>query len=122
MPWSCKGHVIPISSYPLLLTKLPIKSLQATCCCYFYLSCTDLNITYSCTDSNITSYTLALALFEKKVLRVLQSQAGLQEKTIYKSALFPSGSAGARDALQKKAIEGATSKVVKRRLAGRDQT
>ena len=43
--------------------------------------------------------------------------AGLQEKTTYRSAPFPSGGDGARDALQWKAIGGATSEVV-RKTAG----
>ena len=73
-----------------------------------------------CTDSDTTSYTSALVLSGKKVLRVLQSQgqavclmAGSQEKTTYRSAPFPTGGGGARDALQRKAIGGATSKVVR---------
>ena len=47
--------------------------------------------------------------------------AGLQEKTTYKSASFLSGSSGAKNALQKKAIEGAISKVVRRWLTKRGQ-
>ena len=39
--------------------------------------------------------------------------AGLQERTTYKLVSFSSGSGRARDALQKKATGGATSKVVK---------
>ena len=39
--------------------------------------------------------------------------AGLREKTIYKSAPFPTGDGGARDALQRKATGGATNKMVR---------
>ena len=38
---------------------------------------------------------------------------GLREKTTYRSALFPTGSGRARDALQKKTTGRAMSKVVK---------
>ena len=79
-------------------------------------------------NSDITSHTSALALSREKVLRVLQSQdqaaylmAGLQEKTTFKSAPFPSGGDGARDALQRKATGGVMSKMVRRRLARRGQ-
>ena len=105
-----------ISIYPLLPTKL----LRAPRCCHPHLSCIDLNTTYSCTNLNTTSYTSVLALSRKEVLRVLQSRgqaaclmAGLREKTTYRSAPFPSGGSGARDALQKKATRGATSEVVR---------
>ena len=61
-----------------------------------------------------------LALSVKEVLCVLQSwgqaaclMAGLQEKTTYRSALFPSGGSRTRDALQKKATNGAISEVVR---------
>ena len=76
------------------------------------------------TDSDTTSYTSALALSGAEVLRVFQSRcliAGSQEKTTYRSAPFPSGDGGARDALQKKVTRGATSKVVRSWLAGRSQ-
>ena len=93
MPWSRNGHVIPILSYPSLTTKL----LRASCCCYPHFSRTDLDTTF---------YTSALAFFRAKVLRVLRSRgqaaclmAGLRKKTTYRSALFPSGDDGARDAL-----------------------
>ena len=93
MLWSHKGHVIRqcvtshvipilISTYPLL----PTKSLQAPCCCHPHFSYTDLDITF---------YISTLALFGEEVLRVLRSRdqaaclmAGLQEKTIYRSAPF----------------------------------
>ena len=39
--------------------------------------------------------------------------AGLQKKTTYRSALFPTGGGGARETLQRKATKGAMSKVVK---------
>ena len=39
--------------------------------------------------------------------------AGLQKKTTYRSAPFPTGGDRARDALQKKATRGATSKVMR---------
>ena len=39
--------------------------------------------------------------------------ASLQEKTTYRSALFPLGGGGARDALQMKGTRKATSKVVR---------
>ena len=77
-----------------------------------------------CTDSDTTSHTSALALSRAEVLRVFQSRcliAGSREKTTYRSAPFPSGGGGARDALQKKATGGATSEVVRSRLAGRSQ-
>ena len=96
-----------ILTHPLLLT----KPLQAPRCCHPHLSHT---------NSYTTSHTSVLALSRKKVLRVLQSQgqaaclmAGSREKTTYKSAPFPSGGGGARDALQRKATVGATSKVVR---------
>ena len=69
-----------------------------------YTSVLALDLSYNNLD--ITSYTLALALFKEKVLQVLQNQgqaaclmAGLQEKTIYRSALFLFSGSGARDAL-----------------------
>ena len=119
MPWSRDGHVIPISSHPLF----PTEPLQAPRCCHPHLSRTDSDTTYSRTDSDITSHTLALALSGAEVLRVLPSQAGLREKTTYRSA--PSWirwwwSERVPHALWK-AIGGATSKVVRRRLAGRGQ-
>ena len=108
--------IVTISSHLLLST----KPLQAPCCCHPHLSCTNLNITYSCIDLNITSHTSTLALSRGEILHVLQSQgqaacliAGLQEKTTYRSTLFPTGGGRARDALQRKAIGGATSKVVR---------
>ena len=114
------GHVISISCHPLLPIKLWTKLLQATCCCHSHLSCTNSDITYSCTDSVITPYTSALVFSGKEVPRVLQSRgqtvcliAGLQEKTTYRSAPFPSGGSRARDALQRKATEGATSEVAR---------
>ena len=39
--------------------------------------------------------------------------AGLQNKTTYRSALFPTGDGRVKDALQKKATKRATSEVVK---------
>ena len=48
-----------------------------------------------CTDLDITSHISALALSGVEVLRVLRSQADLQEKTTYRSAPFGSGG-GAR--------------------------
>ena len=68
------------------------------------------------TDSDITSYTSALALSEAEVLRIFQNRcliAGSRVKTTYRSAPFPSGGGGARDALQWKATRGATSEVVR---------
>ena len=92
--------------------------------CHPHLPRTDSDTTYSCTDSDTTSYTSALALSGAEVLRVFQSHcliAGLREKTTYRSAPFPSGGGRARDALQRKATGGATSEVVRSRLAGRSQ-
>ena len=61
---------------------------------------------FSCIDLDITSYISVLALSREEVLRVLQSQgqaaclmASLQEKTIYRSALFLSGDGKLIDAL-----------------------
>ena len=81
-----------------------------------------------CINSDITSHTLAPALFEAKVLHVLQSRgqtaclmAGLWEKTTYRSAPFWIRwwwSKGVSHALWK-ATRGATSEVVRRRLVGR---
>ena len=119
MLWSGDGHVVPISSHLLL----PTEPLQAPRCCYPHLSCTNSDTTYFCTDSDITSYILAPAFFEAKVLHVLQSQASLQEKTICRSAPFWIWwwwSKRVPYALWK-AIGGATSEVVRRRLAGRSQ-
>ena len=90
------GHVILISSYYLLpikfptklSTELPIKSLQTPRCYHSHLSCTNLDTTYSCTNLDTTFYIAALAISGAKVLRVLQSQAGLQEKTPYRLAFF----------------------------------
>ena len=77
-------------------------------------------MTYSYTNLNTTFHILALAFSRKKVLYILQSQgkaaylmAGLQKKTTYRSMPFSTGSDGVKNALQKKAIRGATSKVVK---------
>ena len=84
MPWSRDGHVILILSHPLL----PTKTLQAHCCRHPHFSRIDSDTTYSRTDLDITSHTLALALFGAEVLHVLQSQAGLQEKTTYRSKPF----------------------------------
>ena len=99
--------MIPILTHPLL----PTKPLQAPCRCHPHLSYT---------NSDTTFYTSALALSGAEVLRVLWNQgqvaclmAGSQEKTTYRSAPFPSGGGGARDALQRKATGGATSKVVR---------
>ena len=112
------SHIILI----LILTHLllPTKLLGAPCCCHPHLSRTDLNTTYSRTDSNIISHISAIALSGAEVLCVLQSRgqavcliAGLQEKTTYRSAPFPSGGSRARDALQRKATEGATSEVAR---------
>ena len=96
--------------------------------CHPHLPRTDSDTTYSRTDSDITSHTSALALSGAEVLRVLRSRgqaaclmAGSREKTTYRSAPFPSGGGGARDALQRKATGGATSEVVRSRLAGRSQ-
>ena len=44
---------------------------QALYCCYSYLPCTNLDTTYSYTNLDTTSYILASALFEKKILYVL---------------------------------------------------
>ena len=76
------------------------------------------------TNLDTTFYTSDLGFSEAEVLCVLRSQgqasclmAGLQEKTTYKSAPFPSGGGRARNILQWKAIEGAMSEVV-REMAG----
>ena len=102
--------------------------LQASYRYHPHPSRTNLDTTYSCNNSDTTSHTSVLAFSGKEILRVLQSRgqavcliAGLQEKIIYKSALFPSGGGGARDALQKKATRKATSEVVQSRLAGHSQ-
>ena len=126
MPWSRNSHVIPISSHP----SSPTEPLQALHCCHPHLSHTNSDTTYSCTNSDTTSYTSVLALSRAEVLRVLWSQgqaaclmAGLQEKTTYRSAPFWIGwwwSEGVPHALWK-ATEGATSKVLRKRLAGRSQ-
>ena len=117
MPWSRDPTLCPavtwpwsISTHPLLTT----KPLQAPRHCHPHLSCTDLDT---------TSYTSALALSRAEVLCVLRSRAGSQEKTTYRSA--PSWirwwwSEGVPHALWK-ATGGATSEVVRRRLAGRGQ-
>ena len=111
------GHVIPISSHP----SLPTEPLRAPRRCHPHLSRT---------DSDITSHTSTLALSGGEVLRVLRSRgqaaclmAGSREKTTYRSA--PSWirwwwSEGVPHALWK-ATGGATSEVVRRRLAGRGQ-
>ena len=77
-----------------------------------------MDITYSYTNLDITSYISVLVLFEKEVLHVLQNQdqpawliAGLQEKTSYKSALFPIGGSRTEDALQKKTTGSIINKV-----------
>ena len=126
MPWSRDGHVIPISSHPLL----PTKPLQAPRRRHPHLSRTDSDTTYSRTDSDITSHTSALALSGAEVLRVLRSRgqaaclmAGSREKTTYRSAPFWIRwwwSEEVPHALWK-ATGGATSEVVRRRLAGRGQ-
>ena len=96
------------------------KSLHAS------LSASDLPRT----DLDITFHTFALALSRGEVLCVLQNRgqaayliAGLREKTTYKSAPFWIRwwwSEGVPHALWK-ATGGATSEVVRRRLAGRGQ-
>ena len=98
---------------------LSTKLLQVPHCCYPHPHCTNLDTTYFCINLDIIFYTLALAFFRKKVLLILQSwgqatywMASLQEKTTYKSALFPSGGSRARNALQKKVTRGAISEVV----------
>ena len=80
--------------------------LQALCCCQPHLFCIDLDMTYFYTNLKTTSYILALALFGKGVLCILQSQgqeaclmAGSQEKTTYRLALFPFGSSKAKNTL-----------------------
>ena len=117
MSGSRDGHVIAISSHP----SFPTEPLQAPRCRHPHLSCT---------DSDTTSHTSALALSGAEVLRVLRSRgqaaclmAGLREKTIYRSAPFWIRwwwSKGVSHALWK-ATGGATSEVVRRRLAGRGQ-
>ena len=109
-------HVIPISisTHPSLSTKLPTEPLQAPRRCHPHFSRTDLDT---------TSHISALALSGAEVLRVLRSRAGSREKTTYRSA--PSWirwwwSEGVPHALWK-ATGGATSEVVRRRLAGRGQ-
>ena len=79
---------------------------------------------HSRTDLDTTSHTSIQTLYGAKVLHVFQSHClitGSQEKTTYRSALFPSGGGGAKDALQKKATRKATSEVVRSWLAGRSQ-
>ena len=102
---------------------LPTKPLQALRRCHPHLPCTNSNTTYSCTDSDTTSHTSALAFSRAEVLHVLRSQAGSRENITYRSA--PSWirwwwSEGVSHALWK-ATGGATSEVVRRRLAGRGQ-
>ena len=113
------GHVIPISISTH--SSLPTKPLQASHCCHPY---------FSRTDSDITFHTSALALFEAKVLCVLQNQgqaaclmAGLREKTTYRLAPFWIRWWWSKEVPHAlwKTIEGATSKVVRRRLARRSQ-
>ena len=90
----------------------PLPPLRATRC------------RYPRTDLDTTSYISALALSGAEVLCVFQSRcliAGSQKKTTYRSAPFPSGGGGARDALQRKATRGATSEVVRSGLTGRSQ-
>ena len=111
--------MISISSHPLL----QIEPLQAPRRCHPHFACINLDTTYSCTDLNITSYTSALAFSKAEILRVLQSQADLQEKTTYRSAPFWIRwwwSEGVLHALWK-TTRGATSEVVRRQLAGRNQ-
>ena len=114
------SHVILISSYFLLPTKLITKLLQTICCCHPHLFYTNLDITYSCIDLDTISHTSALVFSRKKVLHVLQSWnqaacliAGLRKKIIYRSAHFPFGGSGVGDVIQKKATERAINKVVR---------
>ena len=119
MPWLRDSQVISILSHLLLLT----KQLQAHCRRQPHLYYTDLDTTYSRANLDITSYTSALALSGAEILRVLQSRAGLREKTTYRSApswIWWWWSEGVPHALWK-ATGGATSKVVRRRLTGRGQ-
>ena len=141
MPWSRDGHVIGLyvqwsrdpdieSSFASNRTSniFNPKILHAS------FSASDLprhQASHRClgqlprTDLDTTSYTLALALSRAEILHVFQSRcliAGSQEKTTYRSAPFPASGGGARDALQRKATGGATSGVVRSRLAGHSQT
>ena len=124
MPWSCKGQVIPTLSQWSYNPDIELSFAFNRTFNIFYpkiLHALSSVSNLSSIDSNITSHTSALALFKTEVLYVLRSQAGFQEKTTYRSALFSSGGGKAKDALQTKATGKATSKVVKRRLAGRNQ-
>ena len=79
---------------------------QAAQCCYFYLSCTNSDITYPCINLDIIFYISALVFSKNKVLRILHSRgqaaclmASLQKKTTYKSAFFLLSGGKTRDIL-----------------------
>ena len=110
------GHVIPISISTSSFASNQTSNIFHPKILHALFSAFNLPRT----DSDITSYTSALALSGEEVLRILRSRgqaaylmAGSREKTTYRSAPFPSGGGGARDALQRKATGGATSKVVR---------
>ena len=105
MPWSRVGHVILISSHPLLLTKL----LRALCRCHPHLFRT---------NSDATSHISALAFFGEKVLRIAYKPSPIKQNAwaqAYKDYLqinaFPNlvvvEQEGNPHALQKKATRGA---------------
>ena len=105
MPWSCIGHVIPISSHLSLQT----EPLRAPRCCHPHLSCT---------NSDATSYTSALALSGEEVLRIAYKPSPIKQNAwaqAYKDYLqinaFPDlvvvEQEGSPHALQKQATRGA---------------
>ena len=134
MSWSRKSHVIPIvchwSRNPVIDLNSSFTSNWTSNIFYPILHASLLASDLPRTDSDITPYTSALVLFGAEVLRVLRSRgqaaclmAGSREKTTYKSAPFWFRwwwSEGVLHALWK-ATGGATSEVVRRRLAERGQ-
>ena len=112
------SHVIPISISTHLLLPTKLSNIFYSKILHVSFSTSDL----LCTNSDIISYTSTLALFGVKVLHVLQSRAGLQEKTTYRSTSFWIWwwSKGVPHTLWK-ATGGVISKVVRKRLTGRSQ-
>ena len=128
MPWSREGHVIPTRCQwsrdpdiePSFASNRTPNRYEST------LSLPPSSLSYRL-GYNLLSYQLGHNLpyistssFWKRSPTCLTEprpssllDAGSREKTTYRSAPFPSGGGGARDALQRKATGGATSEVVR---------
>lgn len=94
---------------------------QAPYCCHLYFSCIDSDTTCSYINLDITFYTSALALSRAEVLHIFQSHCLLARKDYLQISTFLDLVIVKQEevpyALQKKATERATSKMVRSWLA-----